>query len=48
MTKIDLNQLRIEIRKLDRHHALYRVLREELSKLSHWKQKPRGSHTNEE
>ena len=41
-SKLDLNQLRIEIRKLHRSHELYRLLREELGKIGHWKQKPRG------
>ena len=41
-TKIDLNQLRKEIRKLNRNKALYRVLKEELSVIDHWKNKPRG------
>lgn len=43
MTKIDLAQLRNEIRQLERHQILYRVLREELSKIGHWKMKPRGN-----
>lgn len=42
-TRIDLEQLRKEIRALTRRDALYRVLKEELSKLGHWKQKPRGN-----
>ena len=41
-TKIDLNQLRKEIRTLNRHKALYRVLKEELSAIDHWKNNPRG------
>lgn len=41
-TRIDLNQLRKEIRKLNRNKALYRVLKEELSAIGHWKNKPRG------
>jgi len=41
-TKIDLNQLRKEIRGLNRNKALYGVLKEELSVIGHWKNKPRG------
>lgn len=40
-TKIDIAQLRIEIRNLSRKQKLYRVLRDELSKQGHWKQKPK-------
>jgi len=42
MTKIDLEQLRTEIRGMKRHHALYRLLRDELSKLGFWRVRPRG------
>ena len=42
MTKIDLKQLSIEIGHLQRHQALYRVLKEGLSKKGHWKNKRRG------
>ena len=42
MTKINLNQLRLEIRTLKRHQVLYRVLRDELKKLGHWRYKQRG------
>ena len=41
-TKLDFNQLRLEIRQMNRHKALYRLLRDELSKLDHWKQQGRG------
>ena len=41
-TKIDLEQLRIEIRQLNRTKKLYRVLKEELGKLDHWKMRARG------
>ena len=41
-TKIDLNQLRKEIRELNRSKSLYRVLKEELSAIGHWKNNPRG------
>lgn len=43
MTKIDLGQLKLEIRQLNRHQVLYRVLKEELSRLDHWKLKGRGN-----
>jgi len=42
MTKIDLKQLRKEIRELNRTKVLYRLLRDELSAIGHWKQRPRG------
>ena len=42
MTKIDIEQLRQEIRKLNRHQLLYRVLKEELTRIGHWKLKGRG------
>jgi hypothetical protein len=43
MAKIDVTQLAIEIRRLDRHHKLYRVLRDELTKLGFWRVRPRGN-----
>lgn len=42
MTKIDLDQLRREIRELNRHQLLYKVLKEELMRIGHWKLKGRG------
>ncbi len=42
-SKIDLEQLRCEIRRLHRSHALYRLLRDELSALKLWKARPRGN-----
>jgi len=41
-SKIDLQQLHIELRRLTNQQELYRVLREELSRLGWWKAKPRG------
>ena len=41
-TKIDINQLRAEIRELNRSKLLYRVLKEELGRIGHWKQRGRG------
>lgn len=43
MSKIDLEQLSKEIKIMTRHHALYRVLKAELSLLGHWKLKARGN-----
>lgn len=43
MSKVDLEQLRIEIRKLHRSHALYRLLRDELSSLGYWRFRKRGN-----
>ena len=42
VTKIDLDQLRLEIRELNRTKVLYRVLKEELTKLGYWKLRARG------
>lgn len=41
-SKIDLEQLRIEIRQLNRTKKLYKVLKEELSQLGYWKLRGRG------
>jgi len=41
-TKLDFVQLRKEIRELNNRKSLYRLLKEELGKLGHWKQKARG------
>jgi hypothetical protein len=43
MTKIDYQQLIKEIHSLNRHKKLYRLLRDELSKIGHWKMKARGN-----
>jgi len=42
MPKIDVNQLAFEIQHMNRHKKIYRVLREELTKVDHWKQQGRG------
>ena len=42
MTKINLEQLSQEIRVMNRTHALYRVLRDELKLLGFWKYRKRG------
>jgi len=39
-TKIDIPQLRTEIRNMTPKQKIYRVLRDELSKVGHWKKKP--------
>lgn len=43
MTRINLKQLTDEIQNLERHQALYKVLKSELTKLGFWKNKPRGN-----
>lgn len=42
-TKIDLKQLALEIRNLNRSQKLYEVLRTELTRIDHWKQSARGN-----
>jgi protein associated with RNAse G/E len=42
MAKIDVNQLAYEIQHMNRHKKIDRVLREELTKVDHWKQQGRG------
>ena len=37
-SKLDMAQLRKEIRRLTVRQELYRVLKDELTKLDHWKQ----------
>lgn len=41
-TRLDHTQLRIEIRAMSIHSKLYKLLKEELTKLDHWKQQRRG------
>jgi len=41
-SKIDLEQLRIEIRGMRRYHRLYKVLKEELVARGYWKLHSRG------
>jgi hypothetical protein len=43
MTKINLDQLKKEIKELKRHQPLYRLLRDELLLLGFWKFKGRGN-----
>jgi len=42
-TQINLERLRYEIQHLNNRKDLYEVLKEELSKIKHWKQQPRGN-----
>ena len=42
-SKIDHEQLRKEIQTMSVRSRLFKLLREELGKLGHWKQKPRGN-----
>jgi len=42
-SKLDLEQLRLEIRALNNRKTLYKVLKEELTKIDHWKQQQRGN-----
>ena len=43
MSKVDIEQLVKEIEQLERHQLLYQVLKEELSKLGYWRNRPRGN-----
>lgn len=40
---IDLNELRQELQSLNPRKKLFRVLKEELSALGYWRNKPRGN-----
>lgn len=40
-TKIDLKQLESELRTLERHQALYRLLKRVLTELGYWRLKAR-------
>lgn len=42
-SKIDLEQLALEIRNLKPTQKMYKVLRDELTRLDHWKQRKRWS-----
>ena len=42
-SKLDLEQLRCEIRRLHRSHELYQVLHEELKLRGWWKARQRGN-----
>ncbi|MFA5299097.1 MAG: hypothetical protein WC389_12895 [Lutibacter sp.] len=41
-SKIDLEQLKIEIQRLKKTQNLYKLLKSELTKLEHWKNLKRG------
>lgn len=40
---IDLDLLRVEIARMTRRTKLYRILKEELSLLGYWQNRPRGN-----
>lgn len=40
---INLKELRQDIRAMNSRKRIYRVLKEELSLLGHWKNRPRGN-----
>lgn len=42
-SKVDFDQLRLEIQQMSRDSKLFKLLREELTKLDHWKQQARGN-----
>lgn len=44
-SKLDLDQLRKEIRVMSIRSKLYKLLEEELTQLDHWKQRRRGKPT---
>ena len=41
-TQIDLEQLQKEVRSMSPRSKLYKILRNELSRIGHWKQLKRG------
>jgi len=43
MSKIDLEQLRKEIRTMNRTNELYRLLRDELQSRGYWRYRKRGN-----
>jgi len=42
MSRVNIEQLTKEIKQLERHQVLYRVLKRELSQLGYWKNRQRG------
>lgn len=42
-SKLDFEQLRAEIKAMSARSGLYKLLRDELLKLDHWKNLPRGN-----
>ncbi len=42
-SKLDLEELRIELQHLNRFQKIYMVLKEELGKLGYWRNKARGN-----
>jgi len=43
MSKIDIDQLRKEIRGMNRWNVLYKALKQELGAIGFWRDKPRGN-----
>jgi len=43
MSRVNLEQLRNEIRHMERWNQLYKVLKDELGKKGFWKNRPRGN-----
>jgi hypothetical protein len=42
-TKINIEQLKLEIRSMNRQSLLYRTLRDELTEMGFWKARERGN-----
>jgi protein associated with RNAse G/E len=42
-SQLDLEQLKREIRKIEYWHPLFKLLKEELTKLGYWKNRQRGN-----
>ena len=40
---LNLEELKKSIRNMTREQAVYKVLKEELSRLGYWRQRPRGN-----
>ena len=43
VSKIDIDQLRKEIREMNRWNILYKALKQELSAIGFWHNRPRGN-----
>jgi hypothetical protein len=43
VSKIDIDQLRKEIQEMNRWNVLYKALKQELSALGFWTNRPRGN-----
>jgi len=42
MRRWEVDRLKLLIRKMTRHSKVYKVLRDELRLIGHWKNRPRG------